>query len=73
MPLVALLDLGHLGIAQAAVVLGGTRGGDQRGIDNRAALHEQPLGRQRHGSQHLQAQVMGIEQVAAPKNGALIG
>lgn len=74
-PLVALLGLVHLGVSFTAAVLGRTRGSDQRGIDHRAALEQQALGRQRgvDGGQDLQAQVMGFEQVAKAQDRALIG
>ena len=49
MPLIALLGLGHLGIALLVFVLGRTGRRDQRGIDDCAPLHGQPLLREHSG------------------------
>lgn len=74
-PLIAFLGLVHLGVAFAEAVLGRTRRGNERGIDHGPALEQQTLGRQRgvDSGKDLQAQVVGFEQVAEPKNGALVG
>lgn len=74
-PLVAFLGLVHLRVACARAVLGGARCRNQRGIHHGALLEQQALGTERgvDGSQDLQAQVIGFEQVAEAKNGALIG
>jgi len=74
-PLIALLRLVHLGVALAAAVLGRTGRGYQRGIDHRALLEQQSLGCERgvDRGQHLHAQVVLLQQVTEPQNGALVG
>lgn len=64
-PLIALLGPVHLGVTFAAVVLGQTWCCNWRGINQRAALEQKPLDRQRgvDGGQDLQVQVEGFEQV----------
>ena len=73
-PLIALLGLRHLGITLLVLVLGRTRGGDQRGIDDGAALHGQALvgehgidfGKDRHG------QIMLLQQMPETQDGAFV-
>ena len=75
MPLVVFLRLVHLRVAFTTAVLGGAGRGDQGGIDNRVALQQQAFGGQRSvdGGQDLKTQVVLFEQVAKPKDGALVG
>ena len=74
-PLVAFLDLVHLGVTLTGTVLGGTGGGDQGGIDHRTRLEHQALGGQGgvDGAQQLQAKVVFVEQVANPQDGGFVG
>ena len=74
-PLVAFLDLVHLGVALTFVVLGGTGRRNQGGIFDRAGLEHQAFGRQRgvDGGQQLSAQVVRFEQVAKAQDRAFIG
>lgn len=75
MPLVTLLGLMHLGVACAGAVLGRAGRSNQRGVDGRAFLEQQPLGRQRRvdGLQHLGRQVMAFEQMAKPHDAHPVG
>ncbi|KRH79055.1 hypothetical protein FERRO_01160 [Ferrovum sp. JA12] len=74
MPLVALLDLRHFRIALLVFILCRTRRRNQRGIDDRTALHRQAflrqygidLGKDRDG------QIMLLQQVPKAKNGAFV-
>ncbi len=74
-PLVSLLGLVHLRVTGTSAVLGGCRHSNQRGIHHRTLLEQQTLGAQRgvDGGQDLDAQVVGLQQVAEPKDGALVG
>jgi len=74
-PLVTLLGLVHLGILLPRAVLGGTGCGNQGGVNYRAGLKHQAFGGQGgvNGGQQLDAEVVIFEQVAEPKDGALIG
>ena len=74
-PLVTLLGLMHLGVALLVPVL--RRGGrmDDRGVDHRAALEEQPARLERvvDGVHHLPGQRMLLEQVAELEDRRLVG
>ena len=74
-PLVALLGLRHLGVALLVLVLGRTRGGDQRRIDDRAALHGQTLlGKHAgHFSEDGGGQIVLFQQMAEAQDGAFVG
>jgi hypothetical protein len=65
-PLVALAGLVHFGVAFPVLVLGGGRGGDEGGIDQRAFAHRQATGGQVgvDGAKEALAKVVGFEQVA---------
>ena len=69
-PLVALLDLVHLGITLTRAVFGRARCRNQRGIDYRAALEQQAAGSEL-GVDDLQdpgAQLVRFEQMAKPQD-----
>ena len=73
-PLVAFLGLVHLWVTLTRVVLGGARGCDQSGINDRACFEQQaPLDQLGvDSSKNLSGQVVGFKQVTESENGALI-
>lgn len=64
-PLLALLDLVHLGVALPVIVLGSDQGGNQDGIHHGAALEQQVTGAQlgMDDLKELRALVVLVEQV----------
>jgi len=72
-PVVALLGL-HLGVAAAAVILGRARCRNQRGVDQRALLEQQPaLGQQGIDlSQQPLGQAVFLQAVTETQNGTLV-
>lgn len=74
-PFIALLDLVHLRIALAIVVLGGARGGNDGGVDNRAGLEHQPLLSETgvDEGQYLRRQLALLQQVPKAQDGRLVG
>lgn len=73
-PLIALLGLRHFGIAFLLLVLGGTRRGNPRGIDDRAPLHGQPLlGKQPgHFGKDGGCQIVLFQQMTKTHDGAFV-
>lgn len=69
--LVALLGLAHRGTTLAFPVLGRTGGGNQRGIDNRAARELHAIGQQQrpHPGEQGFAKLVLLQQVAEVKQG----
>ena len=74
-PLVAFLDLVHLGVTPTGTDFGGAGGCDQSGIDHGANIKQQVLGGQGgiDSAQQLQAKVVFFEQVAKPQVGGFVG
>jgi hypothetical protein len=74
-PLLTLLALVHLGVALAALVLGGARRRDQGRIDHGASTQQQALALQQFvdGGEDLGPELLGFEQVAKAQDGALVG
>ena len=66
MPLVAFLDLVHLGVTLTSAVLGGTWCCDKRGVHHGAGLEQQAVGAQLgvDDLQNLRAQIVLFEQMA---------
>ncbi len=73
-PLIALLGLVHLGIARARAVLRRTGSCNQRGIDHRAALEQQPLVQKDcvDRGENLRAQIVRFEQMPKAQDGRLV-
>lgn len=73
-PLLALPCPTHLGVTFAVLVLGRTRRGDQRGVNDDATLHREALFR-KYGidlRKDGNGQLIGLEQTAESEDGTLI-
>jgi len=74
-PLLALLGLMHVGVALAAVVLGGAGGGDERGVHDGALPEQQPFAAEFgvDAAQNLGPDLVRLQEVAKAQDGALVG
>ena len=71
-----LFGLVHLWVVRTRAVLHGAGRCDQRSVHHGTLFKQQALGGDEYSvdrGQHLQAQIMGLEQVTEPQNGAPIG